>query len=437
MKIASQPLPRADTLQTPEVRPEVLVAGAGPVGLMTALALAEQGIQAQVLDQEKRPAARSYALALHPQSLRLLGEVGLADELLARAHRIERLVFYEGTERRAELDLTALPAERPFVAVLPQQILESTLESALKRRGAPVLWSYRLAELHLGGGGAAALVERRGAAGAEDGFDIRPGLVIGADGHRSLVRHALQSSYVEMAPAETFAVFELITDGPPESEARIVFGGDGASGYKTGALWPLGNRRYRWSLQVDAWEGFEEPRFKSRLYPEVGDEPFPYLVRDKLNELLAALAPWFDAGPFEVVWSMAVRFERRLAGRFGHGKAWLAGDAAHLTSPVGAQSMNMGLREGYDLARRIGSILREDYPPDLLESYDARYRHEWRQLLGARGKAEPGPHADPWVRRHAARILPCVPASGDDLILLLRQIGLVLPVDHHPAHPRG
>ncbi|HET9209030.1 MAG TPA: FAD-dependent monooxygenase [Thermoanaerobaculia bacterium] len=430
MKIASQPVEqeRAELQQIPQERPEVLVAGAGPVGLLAALALAEQGIQVQIVDQERRPAARSYALALHPQSLRLLDETGLAGELLERAHRVERLAFYEGMERRAELDFTALPAEFPFITVLPQQILEGTLESALKRRGVPVLWNHRLAELHLGGGGAAALVERLGATGVEDGFDVRPEFVAGADGHRSIVRHALQASYVEMAPAELFAVFELIADGPPESEARVVF-----SGEKTGVLWPLGGRRYRWSLQVDEWEGFEEPRFKSRLYPEVGEEPFPYLVRDKLRELLAGMAPWFEAELGEIVWSMAVRFERRLAGRFGHGKAWLAGDAAHLTSPVGAQSMNVGIREAYDLARRFGFILREDYPPDLLESYDATHRHEWRQLLGARGKPEPGPSTDPWVRKHAARILPCVPGSGDDLILLLRQLGLVLPVDHH--HP--
>jgi 2-polyprenyl-6-methoxyphenol hydroxylase-like FAD-dependent oxidoreductase len=428
MKSASQPLEREDVLQIPQERPEVLVAGAGPVGLMAALALAEQGIQVQIVDQEKRPAARSYALALHPQSLRLLDEVGLADELLARAHRIERLAFYEGMERRAELDFTALPAEFPFVAVLPQQILEGVLESDLKRRGVPVLWNHRLAELHLGGGGAAALVERLGPAGVEDGFDVRPEFLIGADGHRSVVRHALQTSYVEMAPAELFAVFELVADGPPEGEARVVF-----SERKTGVLWPLGGRRYRWSLQVDEWEGFEEPRFKSRLYPEVGEEPFPYLVRDKLRELTRELAPWLAADLGEIVWSMAVRFERRLAGRFGHGKAWLAGDAAHLASPVGAQSMNVGIREAYDLARRLGFILREDYPPDLLESYDAAHRHEWRQLLGARGRPEPGPSTDPWVRKHAARILPCVPGSGDDLILLLRQLGLALPVDHH--HP--
>src|SRR4051812_8294061 len=116
MKLASpQPLEREDVLQIPQERPEVLVAGAGPVGLMAALALAEQGIQVQIVDQEKRPAARSYALALHPQSLRLLDEVGLADELLERAHRIERLAFYEGMERRGGRGLPPPPPGIPLV----------------------------------------------------------------------------------------------------------------------------------------------------------------------------------------------------------------------------------------------------------------------------------------------------------------------------------
>jgi hypothetical protein len=116
---------------------------------------------------------------------------------------------------------------------------------------------------------------------------------------------------------------------------------------------------------------------------------------------------------------------------------WAAAARRRWWSAMGPRGpRNVGLREAYDLVRRLGFILREDYPPDLLESYDAGRRHEWRQLLGARGKPERGPSTDPWVWKHAARILPCVPASGDDLILLLRQLGLVLPVDHPPAHPR-
>lgn len=124
---------------------------------------------------------------------------------------------------------------------------------------------------------------------------------------------------------------------------------------------------------------------------------------------------------------MAVRFEHRLTGRFGLGNAWLAGDAAHLVSPIGAQSMNVGLREAADLAHHLGRVFREHQPIDTLDTYEKTWRSEWRRLFGAHGHPTPTTAAGSWARHHARRILSCVPASGDDLDALLRQIGLALP----------
>jgi len=420
-------LAREETGDVPDTEPEVLIVGAGPVGLFAALLLVEKGIRVEIVDQERRPAARSYALALHPATLRLLAQVDLADDLLERSQRVETVSFWSAGERRATLDPRASSPDFPCVAVLPQQLLESALESRIEAAGGRVLWNHRVAELHLGGGAAVAAVERverldraeDAPVGAVETFVVRPELVLGADGPCSIVRRALQESWVEISPPELFAVFEVAIDGDPGNEAQVVLE-DGAAS----VLWPLGLHRARWSFQIDEWEGFVEPRFKSRRFPQVADEPFPYLVHDRLRELIAARAPWFTARLGEVIWSMAVRFERRLAGRFGRGIAWLAGDAAHLASPVGAQSMNAGLREAWDLAGSFDRILREDYPLDLLERYDAEHRNEWRRLLGAHGKPRPGPAAAAWVKKNAAHILPCIPASGDDLDRLLRQIGL-------------
>ena len=417
-------LEREDTLQISDTMPEVLVVGAGPAGLFAALTLAELGIRVQIVDEERRPAARSYALALHPQSLRLLSDAGLAEELLPMAHRVSAMAFYEGRERKAAVDLGVLPGELSCVAVLPQQILEGALESRLLRLGIPVLWNHRVSEIALSPTAVVAEVERLERSGAEpvvvkERFDVRPDFVLGADGHRSVVRKAIASPFEEMGPAELFAVFEVTAGGPAEHEARVVFH-EG----KAGVLWPLGGRRFRWSLAIAEWEGFEEPRFKSRHFPQVGDDPFPYLVRERLHQLLAERAPWFVDDVGEIVWSMAVRFERRLAGRFGRGRVWLAGDAAHLASPIGSQSMNGGLREARDLARSLASILREDYPLSVLDRYETTQRTEWRRLLA--GEIQAGPGVSPWVREHAASLLPCLPASGADLVALMAQLGLEL-----------
>jgi 2-polyprenyl-6-methoxyphenol hydroxylase-like FAD-dependent oxidoreductase len=414
---------------TPDAEPEVLIVGAGPVGLFAGLLLAQRGIRVEIVDQERRPAARSYALALHAATLRLLNEAGIAAGLLERAQRVDTLAFYEGGERRVALDLSTLSSDFPCVAVLPQQLLENALESRLVEAGGRVLWNHRVSEIALGGGAAAVHIDRiervdrseDSPAVVTESYLVRPEHVIGADGHRSVVRKALHASWVEMSPAALFAVFEMTIDRALEPEVRVVLEPGTAS-----VLWPLGPHRARWSFQIESWEGFEETRHKSRRFPQVMDEPFPYLVHDRLAELTAARAPWFTAAVGEILWSMVTPFEHRLASRFGQENAWLAGDAAHLASPIGAQSMNVGLREAWDLAVNLDWVLRDDYPFAVLERCVDKHRREWHRLFGAGGKPQPNPATPAWVRKNAGRLTPCIPASGDDLDRLLRQIGLEL-----------
>ena len=83
---------------------EVLVVGAGPVGLLTALLLTRHGVRTRVIDEESRTAAHSYACALHPASLRLLERVGIADEVIELGRRVENVALFEGNERRAQLE---------------------------------------------------------------------------------------------------------------------------------------------------------------------------------------------------------------------------------------------------------------------------------------------------------------------------------------------
>ena len=145
---------------------------------------------------------------------------------------------------------------------------------------------------------------------------------------------------------------------------------------------------------------------------------------DRLEQLIAARAPWCTARPTRIYWSTLGRFERRLARSFGNGGVWLAGDAAHQAAPVGVHSMNSGLVEARELAGRISRILHANASPSLLHGFATQTHEAWQRLLGDGEKARALPAADPWVRANRARILACVPASGDDLELLLGQIGL-------------
>ena len=147
---------------------------------------------------------------------------------------------------------------------------------------------------------------------------------------------------------------------------------------------------------------------------------------DRFEQLVAARAPWWAARPTQIYWSTLGMFERRLARSFGNGGVWLAGDSAHQAAPVGVHSMNSGLIEARELAVRLSRIHYPAGPSSLLEGFAADTHKAWLSLLGDGEKARALPAADPWVRQNRARIVACVPASGDDLEPLLGQIGLTV-----------
>jgi 2-polyprenyl-6-methoxyphenol hydroxylase-like FAD-dependent oxidoreductase len=165
-------------------------------------------------------------------------------------------------------------------------------------------------------------------------------------------------------------------------------------------------------------------RFKSRLTTMLGEHFFPHLDETRTRELLRERAPWFEKGAMDIGWSIEVRFEHRLAESFGRGRVWLAGDAAHLTGPAGMQSMNAGLAEAQGLAARIKRIRDGQTGLELLDAYGRERLADWGFLLGQRGGLRPGASASEFVAKNAARLLPCLPATGAGLAPLAAQLGL-------------
>ena len=410
---------------------EVLVVGAGPVGMFTALRLAENGIGVQLIDQEACTAGHSYACALHPRTLQLLDELGIAQDAIKLGHVIETVAFYEGAFQRAELNLARLPVKFPFVLVLPQNVLEDLLEQKLKEKaGVEVRWNHRLADLDMMNGAATATIEELAMEGkgysvpdfemaVKKTVTVNADFVVGADGQGSLVRQRLNIDYERVGKPQLFEVYEFETNAQLPSEIRIVL-----DKHMVGVLWPFTQNKGRWSLQwlrANALSDFPE---KTRSSFTVADSPGPDDNRHHLHKLLSAHAPWFQAEIKDVGWVKEIQFEHRLARQFGRDRAWLAGDAAHQTGPVGMQSMNMGFREGADLALKLATILRDKGSPDLLESYDLESRMEWEQLLGWKGSPQASSLTDEWIRERSAQIPVCIPASGMELTLLLRQLRL-------------
>lgn len=385
-----------------------------------------------IIDREPRPAARSYACALHPHTLKLLERSGLAREIIAQGLQVGTFAFFDGRNRTAELKISDPGGEFPFLLILPQSALERVLEQRLRERGVSVNWNHRFAgcteEEHQ------VSVNIEELAGTSTGYIVphwetvvanramvRAQFLLGTDGFNSSVRQQLGLEYERINGPETFAVYEFVADPRAASEVRVVI-----DDLTTNVLWPLGENRYRWAFQLQPGEARDFPS-KERRAVHLDDTETDERVRESIRKTVERRAPWFASEIKQISWCSDAAFERRLVKSFGRHRCWLAGDAAHQTGPVGVQSMNAGFCEGKRLAGALKKILREQAPPELLGTgYGQEQTNEWRRLLGIKGGLKARPDADEWVKERAARLLPCLPGCGEDLSRLAAQLKLDL-----------
>ncbi|HKO51417.1 MAG TPA: NAD(P)/FAD-dependent oxidoreductase [Polyangiaceae bacterium] len=399
MNTANQrPLPVENT--------QILVVGGGPVGLFAALCAARRGLRVTVLEQNFRSTAPGHATLLHPASLRLMVDAALSEQLLAEGKAIDRIDLYVDGMHAKSLEL-----ERPALTIA-QSVFEEVLLKALRNEEVEIRSPCEATTITQSADSVQARVVRRElrtlGAPAHDGewepvesSLINADFVIGADGYHSRVRASLDLESLDLGATETFAMFE----GPrPASDAAIDLGFYGGLG---SAAFPLPAQRGRWGFQLAS---------NFSALPDL----------DQLRAFLAGRAPWHEQAPSEVEWSTVTHFERRLARRFGSGRIWLAGDSAHITSPFGGQSMNGGLSEANDLVEHMAACILEGKSLASLEQLAALREREWHKLLGFNVQFDVTASGPAWLREHARRIVPALPAAGPDLQQLLLQLGLTI-----------
>ncbi|KUI47742.1 pentachlorophenol monooxygenase [Mycobacterium sp. GA-1199] len=365
-------------------RPEetqVLIAGAGPVGLTAAIELARRGIDCRIVDPLPVPPLYAKAVGVQPRSLEVFESMGILGPILDAAVPIHGQLVYVNGVRVAQVDFD-VPADVPFGFVaIPQYATERILGDELAARGVRVERGWRLTGFDQDSDGVTATLS----AGSERTVSAR--YLVGADGAHSMVRKALGLTFEGGAFAEQYMLGDVEVDWslPRGYAIRAMHQTGGTTDdllvciplpSPIGARADADHRRYRMSMLVPDELGSAPAAgvvhgFEAARAPEL----------HHIQAVLDRLSPE-PATARNLRWSSVFRISHRLVDTYRRGRVFVAGDAAHIHPPTGAQGMNTGIQDAHNLAWKLALAVSGAAAPDLLDSYDAERRPVGEDVVG-------------------------------------------------------
>ncbi len=332
----------------PSTHTDVLVVGAGPTGLMLANQLARRGVRASIIERNPGPSIETKALGVQARTLEIYAHLGIAERAIELGTRAAGVNLWVEGRRAARVPLGDIGQDLspyPFLLILGQDENERLLGELLRGRGMDVQWNTELVDLvqhpeHV-------LATLRHADGTQS--VIQADWVAGCDGPRSSVRTLTKVDF----PGATYEHVFFVAD------TRVT--GSMVPGQLNVYLWRSGFHLFFPLRQTDHWRivGIVPPELRGR--PELEfDAVVPSLRHEGGDALTFQACNWFST----------YRIHHRRAERFRDQRCFLLGDAAHIHSPVGAQGMNTGLQDAYNLAWKLALVTARRAGASLLDSYE-------------------------------------------------------------------
>jgi 2-polyprenyl-6-methoxyphenol hydroxylase-like FAD-dependent oxidoreductase len=339
------------------INERILIAGAGPVGAVTALALAQRGFQITVLEAEARIEDAPRAATTHPATLELLADLGLMDEVIRQGLTARTFQFWDRPSATliAEFDHEVLRRDTRFPIVVQceqHKLARIALDRLRELPGAEVHFSARVAAVDARAG------EVRVTADTPGGMkSFRGAFLIGADGGRSTVRKSLAIEFKGYTWPERFVV--LTTPFDFAQECGCCF----RSYFSDPEEWAN-----LFKVAGDDGKGLWRAVFPTRT-EETDDEALGDTgVQQRLNRFFP------KPGPYQIVHRNLYKVHQRVAETFRKGRVFLAGDAAHVNNPIGGLGLNCGIHDGVELAQRLARYCGGEAGEDELDLYDRRRR---------------------------------------------------------------
>ena len=325
---------------------DVLIAGAGPTGLVLALWLTRSGVKVRIVDKAAEPGTTSRALAVQARTLEFYRQLGFAEEVIARGAKIEAANIWVRGEKTARLpfgDIGQGVSPFPYVLIFPQDQHEVLLVEQLQALGVEVERPVELVSFEETAEGVEARLKR--ANGREESCEAR--YICGCDGARSVLRNQLGAGFPGGTYAQLFYVADVKATGPViDGELNIAL--DDADFLGIFPLKAKGTARLVGAIRREA-----EQRAGELAWEDVAGS-----VIERLGIQVQ-----------KVNWFSTYHVHHRVAGAFRRGRAFLLGDAAHIHSPAGGQGMNTGIGDAVNLGWKLAAVIKGRTDERLLDTY--------------------------------------------------------------------
>jgi 2-polyprenyl-6-methoxyphenol hydroxylase-like FAD-dependent oxidoreductase len=337
---------------------ELLIVGAGPVGLTLALELQRFGIRFRIVEKKAERSATSKALGLQPRVSEVFGILGIKAEFDARGFRdIRGVNFHSGARLllrvivQQPVDQAGRDACQPHLLIIPQSDTEEILERTLAARGHLVERRRELIGFEQNRDRVQARIR------SDDGSEetIATEFLVSCEGAHSVVRKQAGFSFAGRTMPMRFLLADVTIDWDhPENEVQVWFHRDGVMG----AL-PFGGQKWRLIIERAAKE------------EETDSEE---VTLSLVQQLAVQRSGRADVRVRDPMWLSDFRINARMVDRFRDGRVFIAGDAAHIHSPLGGQGIATGIQDASNLAWKLAAVLRAGAPDSLLDTYEEERR---------------------------------------------------------------
>jgi 2-polyprenyl-6-methoxyphenol hydroxylase-like FAD-dependent oxidoreductase len=327
-------------------KPEVLIVGAGPTGLMMACQLALNGVTFRIIEKNSGPTTQSRALAIHARSMEIFSQMGLAEKFIAQGKKARAINYVVNGKVKQQIRLEEFGKEMtefPFILILDQSKTEQLLLDFLNGFEIQVEWNTELTTFEQTNDRVRSILAYN-----NKQESLETSYLIGADGAKSKVREVLNIPFEGKTYQQSLFVLDCKVDANlKDDEGYIAF-----SKYSLAAIFRLPDGRCRIISLVP-------PEFNRKDTITFDDVEKTFASRMQMDIKLS-----------DPKWISIYRSHHRCTANFRKGRCFLVGDSAHVHSPVGGQGMNTGLQDAYNLAWKLAFVIQGKAKPALLETYE-------------------------------------------------------------------